>query len=49
MFFCEFGKIFKGIFSFDRTPQDDYFTGPFKRFIQEREVVIPRRLFTENP
>ena len=77
MFFCEFCKVFKDIFSFDRTPQDDcfsclsvnfeffrtlllqstsgellfrvpveefqppdtvrnYFTGPFKLFIQER-------------
>ena len=25
MFFCEFCKIFKGIFSFGRTPPDDYF------------------------
>ena len=25
MFFCEFCKIFKDIFSFDRTPQDDCF------------------------
>ena len=24
----------------------NYFTGPFKRFIQEREVAIRRRLFT---
>ena len=87
MFFCEFCKIFKDIFSFDRTPQDDcflcmsvnfqffrtlllsstsgkllfrvpveefqpsdtvknYFTGPFKCFIQEQEVAIQRRLFT---
>ena len=84
MFFCEFCKIFKDIFSFDRTPQDDcflclsvnfeffrtlllkstsgkllfrvlvkefqppdtvksYFKGPFKCFIQEREVGIRRR------
>ena len=88
MFFCEFCKTFKDIFSFDRTPQDgsflrvsvnfeffrtlllwstsgkllfwaqqvkefqppdavkSYFTGPFKRFIQEQEVAIRRRLFT---
>ena len=25
MFFCEFFKIFKDIFSFDRKPQDDCF------------------------
>ena len=25
MFFCEFCKIFKDIFSFDRTPHDDCF------------------------
>ena len=25
MFFSEFSKIFKDIFSFDRTPQDDCF------------------------
>ena len=24
----------------------NYFTGPFKRFIQEREVAIRKRLFT---
>ena len=87
MFFCEFCKIFKDIFSFDRTPQDDfflclsvnfeffrtlllyitcvkllfhvqveefqppdtvknYFTGPLKCFIEEREVAIRRRLFS---
>ena len=87
MFFCEFCKILKDIFTFDRTPPDNcflclsvnfgffrtlllnntsgkllfraqveefqppytvknYFTGPFKRFIQEREVAIRRRLFT---
>ena len=78
MFFCEFSKVFKDIFTFDRTPPDDcflclsvnfeffrtlllystsgkllfreefqppdtvknYFTGPFKCFIQEREVAI---------
>ena len=81
MFFCEFSKIFKDIFTSDRTPPDDcflslslnfeffrtvllystsgkllfrvqieefqqpdtvksYFTGPFKRCIQEREVAI---------
>ena len=89
MFFCEFWKVFKDIFTFDRTPTDDcflclsvnfeffrtlplystsgkllfrvpveefqppdtvknYFTGPFKCFIQEREVAIRRRLFTSN-
>ena len=26
MFFCQFCKIFKDIFSFDRTPQDDCFS-----------------------
>ena len=26
MLFCEFCNIFKGIFSFDRTPQDGYYT-----------------------
>ena len=86
MFFCEFCKILKDIFTFDRTPQDDcflclsvnfeflhffyrappekllfrvpveefqppdtvknYFTGPFKCFIQEQKVAIRRRLFT---
>ena len=87
MFFCEFCKIFKNIFSFDRTPPDEcflclsvnfeffrtvilqstseklpfhvqveefqppdivkkYFTCLFKRFKQEREVDIRRRLFT---
>ena len=87
MFFSEFCKILKDIFTFDRTPPDDcflclsvnfeffrtlllystsgkllfrvqveefqppdtvknYFTGPFKCFIQEREVAIQRRLFT---
>ena len=90
MFFCEFCKIFKDIFSFDRTPQDDcflclsvnfeffrtlllqstsgkllfcvpveefqppdtvknYFTGPFKRFIQEREVAIQRFIYLKSP
>ena len=87
MSFCEFCKIFKDIFTFDRTPPNDcflclsvnfeflrtlllystyrkllfrvpveefqppdtvknYFTGPFKHFIQEREVAIGKRLFT---
>ena len=87
MFSCEFGKILKDIFTFDKTTPDDcflclsvnfeffitlllystsgkllfrvqvekcqppdtvknYFTGPFKRFMQEREVAIQRRLFT---
>ena len=27
MFFCEFCKIFKNIFSFHRTPPDDFFLG----------------------
>ena len=87
MFFCEFCKIFKDIFPFDKTPPDDrflylsvnfeffrtlflystsgkllfhvqveefqppdtvkdYFTGPFKRFIQEEEVTIRKSLLT---
>ena len=87
IFFGEFWKIFKEIFSFDRTPPDEcflclsvnfeffrtvilqstseklpfhvqveefqppdivkkYFTCLFKRFKQEREVDIRRRLFT---
>ena len=87
MFFSQFCKILKDIFTFDRTPPGDcflrlsvnfeffgtlllystsgkllfrvqaeefqppdtvknYFTGPFKRFIQEREVAIRRHLFT---
>ena len=40
MFFCEFWKIFKDIFSFDRTPQDDYFLFLFVNFEFSRTLPL---------
>ena len=48
MFFCEFCKFFKGIFSFDRTPQDDYYTHvdrtPISHMFRVRSSLTFRQL-----
>ena len=40
MFFCEFCKIFKDIFSFDRTPQDDCFLCLYVNFEFFRTLLL---------
>ena len=40
MFFCEFCKTFKDIFSFDRTPQDDCFLCLYVNFEFFRTLLL---------